>query len=82
MRQLSKRILVGITGKTEKDFINKLREIKHYKIKKIALFLEYFPNKLRPKIYKAIMNSNIKKIPFNTQARHITIPCLTQVSNH
>ncbi len=61
--KLDKRILVSITGRTQKDWESKLKEIEDHKIKTIALFLEIYPLTQRKKIYKALLNSNIKKIP-------------------
>ncbi len=60
---LSKRILVSITGRTEKDWRNKLNEIENLKIHKIALFLEMYPYQQRKKIYKNILESCILDIP-------------------
>lgn len=62
MEKLSNRILVSITGDKEKDWKSKLEEIKKYKIKKIALFIECFKKQQRNKIYKALLSSNIKEI--------------------
>jgi hypothetical protein len=59
----SKRILVGITGKKKIHWKNKLNEVKKYKISEVALFLECFDKLEREKIYEALLNSNIKKIP-------------------
>ena len=58
------RILVSITGSTDKDWQNKLKEIEQYKIKKIALFLEIFRKKSqRQRIYQFLLGSCIKEIP-------------------
>lgn len=56
-------ILVSITGHEEKDWQSKLKEIKDFNIQEIALFLEIFEKDQREKIYKALLNSNIKSIP-------------------
>ncbi len=56
-------ILVSITGREEKDWQEKLKEIEKLKIKEIALFLEIFEKEQRKKIYQALLNSNIKSIP-------------------
>lgn len=69
MKFLSKKILISITGKEPADWKNKLREIEKYKIKKIALFLEFYNKKQRKEIYEKLLSSNIKKIPF-VHARH------------
>ncbi|MBD3359594.1 MAG: hypothetical protein GF365_02705 [Candidatus Buchananbacteria bacterium] len=58
------RILVSITGSTDKDWQDKLQEIKKNKITKIALFLEIFSQKSqRQKICQALVNSCVKEIP-------------------
>ena len=63
MKNLQKRILVSITGSKQSDWKSKLDEIVKYRIKKIALFLEMFSKNQRNKIYKALLSSNIKRIP-------------------
>ena len=60
---LSKRILVSMTGHNAFQLISKLKEIKKYKIKKFALFLSRLKEPQRKKVYKALLSSNIKKIP-------------------
>lgn len=60
---LSKIICVSITGKEEKDWRNKLDEIGVLKIEEVALFLELYEKDQREKIYKALLDSKIKKIP-------------------
>jgi len=59
----SKRILVSITGKEEKDWREKLEEINTFKIEEIALFLELYEKNQREKIYKNLLTSKIKRIP-------------------
>ncbi len=58
------KILLSITGKKDSDWKNKILECEKIKIKKVALFLEMFTKKQRKEIYSALLNSNIKKIPF------------------
>jgi len=60
MQKISKKILVGITGKSDRDWQNKLKEIKHYHLKEVALFLELFDGKQRKKIYQALKNFDLK----------------------
>jgi len=60
---LEKSILISLTGSKERDWQSKLKEIEQLKIKRIALFLEIFDKKQRPKIYQALLNSVIKEIP-------------------
>jgi hypothetical protein len=57
------KILVGLTAKHGKGWEKKLNEINKLKIKKIALFIEEIPIKIRPKLYKELKNSYIKSIP-------------------
>jgi len=61
---LSKRILIGVTGKTSKDWEEKLLGIEKNKINEFALFLEMFNKKERRKIYSALLSMNAKRIPF------------------
>ena len=61
---LSKRILLSITGEKRVDWKNKLKEVKKLKLKKVALFLECYSSKERKLIYAALLNSGIKQIPF------------------
>jgi len=60
---IEKRMLLSITGKTQKDWVSKLEEIKKYKINTVALFLEHYKIKQRKKIYNELLKSSIKKIP-------------------
>lgn len=65
----NKRILVSITGQTEKEWQDKLNEINNLKgldgkkITEVALFLEIFEKDQREKIYQALLKSCIKSIP-------------------
>jgi hypothetical protein len=56
-----KRFLLSITGRTKKDWQNKLNECEKLEIKRVALFLEFYTKKQRQEIYSALLNSNIKK---------------------
>ncbi len=62
-KRLNKRILVSLTGRKQRDWSSKLEEIKKYKIKKIALFLEMFTKIQRKQIYQALLSADVKKIP-------------------
>jgi hypothetical protein len=57
------KLLVGITGKKENHWKNKLKEINKLDITEAALFLEWFKKTQRQKIYQALLRSKIKKIP-------------------
>ncbi|MFH1327165.1 MAG: hypothetical protein ABIH59_03500 [archaeon] len=69
MTSLSKRILLGITGKNPQQLQNKIAEAEKLKIKRIAIFLEFLNKIQRKKIYSTLLSSKIKKIPF-VHARH------------
>ncbi len=58
-----KRILVSITGKTDREWQNKMKEINRLKIPRVALFLEFFNRTQKKKIYRALLRSQIKEIP-------------------
>ncbi|MEK7664848.1 MAG: hypothetical protein AAB361_01760 [Patescibacteria group bacterium] len=60
---LSKKILVSITGSKEQEWQDKLKEINKLKLKEVALFLELFKKPEREKIYTALLSSKIKSIP-------------------
>lgn len=62
-KDFSKRILISITGNQNIHWQDKLKEIERYKIREVALFLECFEKDQRQEIYKALLNSKIKKIP-------------------
>lgn len=62
-KKISKIIYLGLTGQTEADWKSKLAEINHYKIKSIGLFLECYSRNQRDKIYKALEESVVEKIP-------------------
>jgi len=58
-----KKIFVSLTGKTEKDWQTKLKEINSLGLKTVALFLEMFSPVQRQKIYQALEKSSVKHIP-------------------
>ena len=58
-----KRILLGITGTKSKDWQHKLNDLNKFKIQEAALFLERFNEAQRKRIYRALLDSSIKKIP-------------------
>ena len=53
---------MGITGKTNKDWQEKISDLKKYKISEAALFLERFDWQERKRIYRALVKSGIKRI--------------------
>ena len=62
-KDFSKRLLISVTGQTDKDWQNKLKEVNKYKLDRVALFLEVFTKRQRREIYKALPNTAIKEIP-------------------
>lgn len=58
-----KRILVSITGKTDKEWQDKLQETNKLGIKQVALFLEFYDKEQKQEIYKALLKSSITSIP-------------------
>jgi len=63
IKSFENRILLGITGAKEKDWQDKLKDLKKLRIKEAALFLERFDQGQRKKIYRALLDSTLKKIP-------------------
>ncbi len=57
------RIFFGITGSKEKNWQSKLNDLNKLKIQEATLFLERFGQGQRKKIYRALLDTNIKKIP-------------------
>ena len=60
----NKKILVGVTGSSDKDWQNKLKEVERFKIRKIGLFCEAFSKLQRERIYQFLLKSKVKEIPF------------------
>jgi len=60
---MKKELLIGLTGWTDKHWQAKIKEIKHYKIKEVAVFLEQFSKTKRLKIYNALAQTKINEIP-------------------
>jgi hypothetical protein len=57
------RILPGLTGRKEADWKEKLKDINSLGITQAALFLEWFDQAQRKKIYRALLDSSLKSIP-------------------
>jgi len=57
------RILLGITGTKEKDWESKFFNINKLGFTEVALFLERFDENQRKKIYHALLETHIKRIP-------------------
>lgn len=62
-KDFSKNIFLSLTGNTEQDWEAKINEINFFKIETVALFLEKYRKSQRKKIYKALEESCVKKIP-------------------
>lgn len=58
-----KNIYLSLTGKTQKEWKEKIEEINELKLDTIALFVECYKKDQREKIYEALDKSNIKKVP-------------------
>jgi len=67
----SKRILLSITGGTEKEWRDKLNEINILKLDTVALFIECYPKSQRKLLYEALEGSCVKNIPL-VHIRHDT----------
>ena len=63
MKNLSKRILISITGRKHSDWIKKILELEKRKITRVALFLEFYSEAEKRKIYETLLSSHIKEIP-------------------
>ncbi|MFA6064416.1 MAG: hypothetical protein WCW44_06280 [archaeon] len=63
LRNLSSRIIIGLTGRSAEQVISKIKEADKLGIKEAGLFLEIVPLKERAKIYSALKKSKIQKIP-------------------
>lgn len=57
-------VLLSVTGTKSSDWAEKLKEINCYKIKEIAIFLESFDKKERDNLYRLLLKSTIKNVPF------------------
>lgn len=79
---LSKKILVGVICKKEKNWEEKLEEIKNFKIKEISLFLELLEKNQRENLYKALLKSKIKNIPLVHIRHDMTIDELKFLKNN
>ncbi|MDD3284354.1 MAG: hypothetical protein PHZ07_02050 [Patescibacteria group bacterium] len=63
MKYLQKNILLGITGRTNRQIISKIKDIDEEKIKIVSLFLEFIEKSKRNIIYDILKKSSIKEIP-------------------
>lgn len=62
-KNLIKKLLVGITGKTSEEIIEKINECNKLGVKEASLFLEFLDKDQKEKVYRALSDSKIKSIP-------------------
>lgn len=60
---MNHHLLLSITGRTPKEWQDKLQEIQDRNIQEIALFLEFYSPEEKQAIYRALTDSCIKSIP-------------------
>jgi len=58
------RIFLSITGEGSFDWASKLKEINELKIDKVAVFLERFDKKERDNLYRLLLKSSVREVPF------------------
>lgn len=63
MEPFEKRIFLGLTGKDNLDWKEKLKEVEKFNIDTIAVFLSRFDEQERDNFYRFLEKSKIKKIP-------------------
>lgn len=74
LKNLEKRILLSITGKTRKEFYDKMDEIAKLKLDNVALFVECYHNKkFRAKMYELLLQSSVRKIPLVHICDEVTV---------
>lgn len=71
MKNLNKRLIVGLTGRNSRQVNRKIGELAKYKIDTAALFLECVEIGERDRIYDCLQKSKIKHIPL-VHIRHDT----------
>lgn len=64
MKYGDNNVLVSIAGCGAETLIAKIKELDRYKIDTAALFLTMVDKSERKSVYKALLESNIKRIPF------------------
>lgn len=62
-KNLSNKIYLSLTGKTDADWKSKIKEINDLKLDTIALFLSRYKKNSRKRIYSALEKSSVKNIP-------------------
>ncbi len=63
MKNNSAKILLGLTGKTSDEIMEKISDCNNRYIKEASLFLEFLEKPEKEKVYSALLNSKIKSIP-------------------
>jgi len=56
-------IIIGLTGKTQAEILEKIEECQKLGIKEASLFLEFIAKQDRGEIYTSLLSSKIKNIP-------------------
>ncbi|KXB08865.1 hypothetical protein AKJ56_00190 [candidate division MSBL1 archaeon SCGC-AAA382N08] len=59
----SDNLFVSITGEENEDWQSKIREVNEYGLKKVAVFLERLKKEQREPLYRALLDSEVEKIP-------------------
>lgn len=62
-KNLSKKIIIGLTGRNDSEVIEKIKNADKLKIKEAGLFLEMLKPNQRQNVYEELEKSKIKKIP-------------------
>lgn len=70
-KNLKGKIYFGITGETNSDWEEKLEWINTHEIKEATVFLTRFDLKERQKLYQALLESSLEKVPL-VHIRHDT----------
>lgn len=63
MKYSSKNILVGLTGRTPRQIISKIKEVDEMNLSTVSLFFEIIEKSKRKSVYEALKESKIKEIP-------------------
>lgn len=63
IKNLSKKIIIGLTGRNDTEVIEKIKSADKLRIKEAGLFLEMLEPSQRNKVYKELEKAKIKQIP-------------------
>ena len=59
----TKKLIVSLTARHRRDWQNKIKEIKKYRLREVALFMEILPPAERKGLLDALTEAGVKKIP-------------------